>query len=304
MSVHRIVLLLIIITLIYLMANIYGGKMNDRNSEPVKRYDMDPNQIYLPIPMDTDERCKSSLGLESDSDTDQSSDWTSELSKLSKLSKLSVNNSDDPMEKFTANGMDNPVIDQGTMENGYALLSHPLTGGGVDIMSDSISDRKILHQIPNTEYIYLVTEIKDTIASKIIERARTCQEMHGTEAKPRLGDGKRALTLACETDPYSLQDDIIDAIYELIYQYVKKKFGINLNPYLVHHDLYNQLNLLEGVIYPLQYSGRYTVHGVQYTNEDWIRNKVQADIDVRHALFSVISRRNIEIEVDTDQNIH
>lgn len=236
-----------------------------------------------------------------DDDTvyDSLSSWNSSGSGSS-ASKSNMNKFIEPgsnsAEHFEASGIGNPVIDQGTMENAYALLSQPLTSGGLD----SMSHRLIVNQISNIEFIALITEIKDIIASKIIDRAKTCQDMHGTEDK--LGDGKQTLTLACETDPYELQDEIIASIYELLYDYIKKRFNIHLNPYIVYHDLYRTLNLMEAVIYPLQYSGLYTVHGVQYTTERWIRNKVQNDINVGDTLFTTISRRNIDIEIDTDQH--
>ena len=212
--------------------------------------------------------------------------------------RLTMNNTKSKIENFRANGLDNPVIDQGTGDNAYALLNQPLSAGG----QDTLSHRLIVHQVSNKELIGLITEIEAFISNTIIDQARTCQDMHGDEVQ--LHDGKRGLSLACVTDPYDLRDQIIDGIYEMIYQYVKSRFGINMNPYVVYHDLHMHLGLMEGVIYPLQYSGLYTVHGVQYTNEDWIRTKVHDNIDVRHVLFTVLSRRNIEIEVDTDQHVH
>lgn len=229
--------------------------------------------------------------VDQDTDDASSDSWTN---------RTSMNNDDAPIENFQASAVGNPVIDQGTWDNAYALLSPPRTAGG----KDSMSHREIKNQVPNTEFLDLITVIKTMISDKLISYAETCQEMHGHEAKPRLGDGKRALTLECVSDPYALQDEIIRDTYELIYTYIKDKFGINLNPYSVHHDLHMHMNLMEGLIYPLQYSGLYTVHGVQYTNSDWIRNKVQNDIDVRHILMTVFARRNIEVEVDTDQILH
>jgi hypothetical protein len=222
---------------------------------------------------------------------------------------------DDKLETFQANGIGNPCIDQGTWENAFAALNPPLSAGGKDTMSQ----RLILNQVPTTEYMALVTEIKTAIANKIIDYATTCQEMHGPVAKqgPMSGpvvkqgpsnypailhDGKKGLTLACVTDPYDLKNKIIDNVYEIIYKYIKSKFDINMNGYAVYHDLNMHLNLMEGIIYPLQYSGLYTVHGVQYTNERWIRDKIRTDVNVKDALLTALSRRNIELEVDTDRH--
>jgi hypothetical protein len=241
----------------------------------------------------------------SDSSNDSEDSKVSKDSKDSKGSKDSkstvrptMNNTESVIENFRANGIGNPVIDQGTWDNAYTLLNPPITAGG----KDSMSQRLIVHQVSNKELIALITEIEAYISNTIIKFAKTCQDMHGDEVQ--LHDGKRGLSLACVTDPYALKDQIIDGVYEMIYQFVKSRFDINMNPYVVYHDLNMHMGLMEGVIYPLQFSGLYTVHGVQYTNEAWIRTKVHDNIDVRHVLFTVFSRRNIELEVDTDQHVH
>jgi len=228
-----------------------------------------------------------------------SSDNMTETSNKSSVTvRSTMNNLNSNIEHFRANGIDNPVIDQGAWDNSYTKLNPPLSAGGKDTMSQ----RLIVHQISDKEFIALITEIKAYIANTIIDQAQTCQAMHGDEVK--LHDGKRGLTLACVTDPYALEKQIIDGVYEMIYQFVKSRFNINMNPYLVYHDLHMHMGLMERIIYPLQFSGLYTVHGVQYTNKDWIRTKVHDNLDIRNVLFTVLSRRNIEIEVDTDQQVH
>lgn len=291
MSLYNVIFILALTTLLYLLINAYYQKSPseqfvDAIMEGLVSGDIDNEPQIRMVPVD--------MGNDNDTySSDSSSSWTSR-------SRSSMNNNNDPIENFRANGINNPVIDQGTWDNAYALLSPPYTGGG----KDSLSHRQIVNQVPNKEFLDLITVIKAQIADKLISYATTCKEMHGHESKPRLGDGKRTLTLECVSDPYALQDELIKDTYNLIYDYIKDKFNINLNAYSVHHDLHMHMNLMEGLIYPLQYSGLYTVHGVQYTTADWIRNKVQNDIDVRNILMTVFSRRNIEIEVDTDQILH
>lgn len=286
MNGSRIILLIIIICALCLLSDRYSSRLQNKYS-------------------DTD--------IVQDIEVEYDNSNQLDLSTYADLQKYNRNSSTEnyPLEEFQANGLDNPVIDQGTHENGYALLNPPLTAGGRDTMSD----RLVMHQVSTMEYLALVTEIKTAISNKIIDYAKTCQEMHGPVAKqgPMVGpsnypailhDGTQGLTLACVTDPYDLKNKIIDDVYEIIYKYIKSKFNININAYAVYHDLNMHLNLLEGIIYPLQFSGLYTVHGVQYTNERWIRDKVQSDINVKDVLITTLSRRNIELEVDTDRHNH
>jgi hypothetical protein len=282
MNVQRVIIIIIIVTLIYLLIDSFYYGQGSRASAPIT--------AAVPETETNFEEEISEIVESEDSDNLDKSD--------SELTVKSMNNTDSPIENFRANGIGNPVIDQGTWDNAYTLLNPPHSAGGKDTMSH----RLIVHQVSNRELIALITEIKAYIANTIIKFAKTCQNMHGDEVQ--LHDGKRGLSLACVSDPYALKDQIIDGVYEMIYQFIKSRFNINMNPYVVYHDLNMHMGLMERIIYPLQFSGLYTVHGVQYTNEDWIRNKVHDNIDVRHVLFTVFSRRNIEIEVDTDQHVH
>lgn len=281
-SAQKLIVFLIIAILVYLLADSFTK----------------PRNYPLPISNETGFAINNKEeSEESDNIDETNSSLSEESSKSESTVRPTMNNNNEPIENFTANGIDNPVIDQGTWENAYTLMNPPLTAGGKDTMSQ----RLIVYQVSDKEFIALVTQIKGLIANLIITYAKTCQDMHGDEVK--LHDGKRALTLACVTNPYDLQEKIIDQVYEMIYQFVKSRFNISMNPYMVYHDLNMQLNLMEGIIYPLQFSGLYTVHGVQYTNEDWIRNKVQDNLDVSSVLMTTFSRRGIEIQVDTDQQV-
>jgi len=202
-----------------------------------------------------------------------------------------------PVESYRASGINNPVIDQGTMQNAYALMNKSYTDGG----TDSMSQRLILHQVKTSEMVKLVRTIQDAIINKLVGSASTCKDMHGAD---KLGDDRRTLSLACVTDPMALKDDIIQDVYDIIYGFVKTKFRINMNEYVVYYDLNRQLDLLEAIIYPLMYSNLYTVHGVQYITADWIRAKVEQNLKIQDVLMTVFSRRNIDIEVDTDQHTY
>jgi len=277
-TTQRVIIVLIIAVILYLIYESFGSGRSRKTSPLIVKGGSKPTSKRPEVEIDTQS-------------TDSDLSVRPTMNNIDKKRDLRV-------EGFRANGIGNPVIDQGTWDNAYTLMNPPLSAGG----DDTMSDRLIVHQVSNKEAIALVTEIKAYIANTIISHAKTCQQMHGDEVQ--LHDGKRGLTLACVTDPYDLRDKIIDGIYEMIYVFLKSRFGINMNPYVVYFDLHKHLNLMEGIIMPLRFSGLFTVHGVQYTNEDWIRNKVQDNLNVRHVLFTVFSRRNIEFEVDTDQHVH
>ena len=163
-----------------------------------------------------------------------------------------------------------------------------------------VSQDELIKKINPTTLVWREGMTDWVKANVLIELAQTCQIMHGYESKPRVGDGKRALTLECVSDPFSIQDSIIKDVYLHLYEYINKKFGIKLNPYIVLHDMHRELNLMESVIYPIKNSGLYTVHGVQYTTADWIKQKVFEDVDVARVLYTTLSRRNIVMEAGSD----
>lgn len=275
---QRVVLSIIIIVVIYLLLNYYS------TSHPINR----PN--YRSDPQTAPHRATKLELVDTESYDDT-------VSSLDSSSGAEFNDSPNAIENFEASGIGNPVINQGTWENSYALMSLPLTNGG----GDTMSDRLIPTQIKTSEFLKLNNKLKTIIGDIVIKYASTCQEMNGSEVG--LGDDKTTLTLACVTDPFAIQEEIIYEIYDYLYKYTFDKFNVHLNPYMAYHDLYQNLNLMEGLIYPISNSGLYTVHGIQYTTARWIRNKVN-DIEVRHAVMTIFSRRGIEIQLDTDQQTY
>lgn len=179
----------------------------------------------------------------------------------------------------------------------------------LDVTYDSLKDDMITphthhhvkNYLSNRVFIGMVHEIRRIIINKLVQYGKICQNMHGDEVK--LADGKQALSLACQNNPWEIEESIIMNIVEYLRSFIQNKFNINLNPYIVIHDLMRHLNLLEGVIYPLQFSGLYTVHGVQYMNENIVTQMVNTNLDVKNVLLSILGRRGITLLVDTDQHI-
>lgn len=193
-------------------------------------------------------------------------------------------------EPFKAHNLDNPETD---------LLDQIPDD---DITSGKHTHYHIVNHLSAKETIDMMTDIKKIIVDKIVEYGTTCQQMNGDEVG--FSDGKINISLACVSDPYAVEEDIVLEVTKYIRTVIKNKFNIDLSPYIVIADLLRELNLLEGVIYPSQHSHLYTVHRVQYTNRRIIEQIVNTNINVRHVLYTVLSRRNITLEIDTDQHIY
>jgi hypothetical protein len=191
------------------------------------------------------------------------------------------------IERYKANNINNTDVDflDIITDNNFSLQTH----------------RNIVHRLNSSEFIDIVEQINVIISDKIIAYTKLCQGMNGDDAL--LPNEKYSLNLACHIDAWSIEEDIVKDITKYIIKYIKIKFNMNLNPYHIIHDLMRHLNLLEAIIYPLKYSGLYTVHGIQYTNEKYIRQKVDTHLDIKDVLYTTLTRRDIILFMDTDQQI-
>lgn len=203
-------------------------------------------------------------------------------------------------EGFYANVFENDAINNATLTDNYALLTAD---------NSILSDKLIPAQIPNAVFMDMVTAINHIISQKIIKSAESCKDMHGEAGlhDNRLtdhGNTGTTLTLQCVPDLFGLRNEIINDIYKFINNVVKKQYNIEIDPALAMHDLHRHLNLLEAVIYPIRYSKLYTVHGVQYVTENKIRQMVNTNIEAKDVLYTILTRRGIEIMNDDDNIVH
>jgi hypothetical protein len=200
-------------------------------------------------------------------------------------------------ESFSGNMLENDVIDNGTMTDNYTKLSES---------SSTLSHDLIPAQVPNAVFMDMVTGIKHIISKKIIKSAESCRTMNGEDGMNQnnvLRKGK-TITLQCVPDLHGLGNMIMKDIYAFIDTITRERFNVKLDPALVLHDLHRNLNIMEAVLYPLKHSNLYTVHGIQYTTEDRIKKMVYSNIQVKDVLYTILTRRGIEIMNDTDYIVH
>lgn len=163
---------------------------------------------------------------------------------------------------------------------------------------ESKIDNKLLG--PN-RYIYvndfneMVKHIRWIIYRDLYMYSKMCTDMNGSD-----GPQPNQNTFSCHNDANSMQDEIIKHVAEYIIDTVRTNYGINMHPYQVVGDFIFHLNLLEHVIYPLMYSGLYTIHGIQYFNPKMLENAVYYNLNVKDVLLETLLRRGIHLFPDTD----
>lgn len=149
-------------------------------------------------------------------------------------------------------------------------------------------------------FVTMNENIKQIVIDMITDYANKCKGMNGSDG---LGDDKNTLTLVCNTDPWDIEKNIVEQITSYIETEVIKQFDIKIDRLIIIHDLMTHLNLLERVIYPLQNSNLYTLHGIQYITVDSIKNIVINNLLVKDVLYTVLSRRNITVINNNDGHI-
>lgn len=216
---------------------------------------------------------------------------------------IAHNNTYDNQEHYTANNLENikrGLLVQDVNDN-VPRTFVPFYKKGIQPGSDIHKELLALNYIDSSYGMLMIRDIHGIIIDKIIEYARACSDMNGADG---MSDGKINMTLACVNDPYVLEEDTNYEIAKYIIRTIRKMFNITMTPYIVIADLMRHLNLLEAVIYPLQFSGLYTIHGIQYTNRNMIKRMVETNLKVKDVLYTILSRRNIIIRVDTDQQMY
>lgn len=182
------------------------------------------------------------------------------------------------------------------------ILNSDMTIMGNSLCSSNSDDSFLINRktITSETFVIMNDAIKDIVIDIIIEYANICKDMNGSDG---LGDNKSTLTLSCNTDPWDMEEKIVEKITDYIKTEVYRLLEIDIDRLIIVHDLMKHLNLLENIIYPLQNSNLYTVHGIQYITVNNIKNIVMYNLEVKDVLYTILSRRNITVINNSDKHI-
>jgi hypothetical protein len=111
------------------------------------------------------------------------------------------------------------------------------------------------------------------------------------------------MTFNCIDDLESVKNIIIENIALYIEKFIKKRYQITMNPILVVIDFKNDLNLLEDLIYPLVYTRRYTMQGINYFTDQMLRDKVYYNLKINNVIYTTLIRRGIDVLPINEEDI-
>jgi hypothetical protein len=147
------------------------------------------------------------------------------------------------------------------------------------------------------EFNEMVDSIKVIIKLNIIKYARECDKLNGDSTT--LINNKQ-FTIVCNNNPWEMEENIIIEIMKYIIAYCENNFKISINPYQIIHTCMRHLNLLEGLIYQLQNSQIYTIHGYQYFTESLLDDKINKNLHINDVLHTLLSKRGVIVILNND----
>lgn len=155
-----------------------------------------------------------------------------------------------------------------------------------------------VHYMSTNIFNKIIVDLQLLIVDTLQKQARTCSDMNGED-----GLEKTHMTFTCINDIENVQTIVINHIAVYIMEYAKRAYNINLNPQLIISDFTKNMDLLENVIYPLLYSRRYTIQGINYFTSEMLINKVVNSLKLKNVLYTTIQRRGIEVLPDFDDHL-
>lgn len=150
------------------------------------------------------------------------------------------------------------------------------------------------------DFNVMVQSLREIVVATIKKQVSVCKDMGGS------GDDKTIIsqmTFNCINDLESVQDEVIDEIAKYVAKFIKKLYGFNINPLLVVMDFKNDYDILEELIYPLVFTGKYTIQGMQYFTENMLRYTVYTDQELVNALYTTLIRRGIDVLPINDEHL-
>jgi hypothetical protein len=186
--------------------------------------------------------------------------------------------------------------------NANELSNSDIATLGKSLCSSTNDDNILINRktITADMFVTMNETIKQIVIDMILDYANNCKGMNGSDG---IGNNDTILTLACNTDPWSMEHNIVLKITDYIKDEISRLLHINMNKLIILHDLMRHLNLLEQVIYPLQNSNLYTLHGIQYITVNSIKNIINNNLRVKDVLYTVLSRKNINVINNNDEHI-
>ena len=145
------------------------------------------------------------------------------------------------------------------------------------------------------EFNYMVSQIKIIIFYDIMNYAKVCADMNGSD-----GPESNQMTIQC-AEPTAIKSEITNHVAEYIINTIRQKFNINLNPYQVVGDFMNNLDLIRDIIDPLLNTNIYTVHGIQYFDKNMLNNIIYSYQDIQDVLYTTLQKRGIDVN-QLDEN--
>lgn len=170
-----------------------------------------------------------------------------------------------------------------------------------------------IHYISVDNFNKMITDLRFLIIASLKQQANMCNDMNGADTLPAFFPPTREnpnvkgskpqithMTFNCVNDIESVQDIVINQISTYIIEYAKFAYNINMNPQLIIKDFTNNLNLMDNVVYPLLYSRKYTIQGINYFTNRMLIDKVVNSLELQNVLITTLQRRGIELLPDSD----
>lgn len=182
--------------------------------------------------------------------------------------------------------------------NGPSVTKADFDGSASYQIEDPLINSPMRYMNTN-EFNYLIDNIKDICYNTIKKEVSICNDMGGNSSHSL---EKYQMTFNCISDVKDIETNVINNISDYLIQYIKSRYKINLNQYAVIMDFKMNLELLENVIYPLLYSKLYTINGINYFNDQMLKNAVYNNLYVSDTLYTTLMRRAIDVKPDTDNH--
>lgn len=142
------------------------------------------------------------------------------------------------------------------------------------------------------DYNLMIMNIRQIIMDGIINQVRQCDDIGGSGYDKTISS---QLTFNCIHDLESVQNDLINQIVLYIEKFIKDKYKLNTNRLSIAIDFKNNFDFLENILYPLAFTNKYTMQGMNYFTMPMLRDKVFNNTELENGLYTSLTRRGIDV---------